>query len=456
MSKTTINYFQVKGLHGNSGRIVKLVFNDNTLVLIGENGAGKTTLLQLFYYIMSGQWPMLRKYAFDEIDIGINGDVFKIKHADVVKALGEGDNTFLRHLPSHVQEKALMLAAMQGDASFDKEFERMRMEYGIPMHYVHELRFNYEKNESRKNDALRKSLSGIRNNFKSKLLYLPTYRRIEQELGVIFNGVNLNELNQRTGGIQSRRNGDAYIELIEFGMNDVKEAINGRLNELSSFARLELNNLTFSYLGDILESKYQEVDVEQIKSVSQSELDNVLNRIRENVLSEKNKQHLRDIVSGMKRSRKKEGLDEHTKIISHYLAKLINFQKDLEKKEEEISQFCKICNQYMPNKQFTYDATKFKHSIVSADGREIQLQQLSSGEKQIVSLFSHIYLSEKSTYFALIDEPELSLSVPWQKKFLADIKSGKNCTGIFAVTHSPFIYDNGLRKYAHSIEEFVQ
>jgi predicted ATPase len=86
---------------------------------------------------------------------------------------------------------------------------------------------------------------------------------------------------------------------------------------------------------------------------------------------------------------------------------------------------------------------------------EIKLHHLSSGEKQIVSLFSHLYLSGGKKYFVLIDEPELSLSVPWQRKFLLDIKNADFCSGLVAVTHSPFIYDNELKKYAHGVGEFT-
>src|SRR5271155_60715 len=58
-------------------------------------------------------------------------------------------------------------------------------------------------------------------------------------------------------------------------------------------------------------------------------------------------------------------------------------------------------------------------------------------------------------YFVLIDEPELSLSVPWQRKFLVDIRSASFCVGLVAVTHSPFIYDNELKRYAHGLGEFI-
>jgi len=93
-------------------------------------------------------------------------------------------------------------------------------------------------------------------------------------------------------------------------------------------------------------------------------------------------------------------------------------------------------------------------SINLESGDEIKFRDLSSGEKQIISLFSQLYLTEDNQYFIIIDEPELSLSVPWQRKFLTDICESNYCSGIIAVTHSPFIFENELNRFAHSLNEF--
>ena len=58
-------------------------------------------------------------------------------------------------------------------------------------------------------------------------------------------------------------------------------------------------------------------------------------------------------------------------------------------------------------------------------------------------------------FLVLIDEPELSLSVPWQTKLISDMEKGACCGGIIAVTHSPFIFDNkAVDSYTHGLEEF--
>jgi predicted ATPase len=95
-----------------------------------------------------------------------------------------------------------------------------------------------------------------------------------------------------------------------------------------------------------------------------------------------------------------------------------------------------------------YDEVNFKIYIKPDGAAPIEFSMLSSGEKQIVSLFSHLYLSESQFYYVLIDEPELSLSVEWQNMLLPDIWNSGRCKFLLAVTHSPFICENEFDKYA--------
>ena len=72
----------------------------------------------------------------------------------------------------------------------------------------------------------------------------------------------------------------------------------------------------------------------------------------------------------------------------------------------------------------------------------IRENDLSDGKKQILSIFSKLYFKEKKDIILLIDEPEISLNINWQKELIPNIvKSGK-CSLIVATTHSPFIFQN--------------
>jgi len=451
---SSITRFEIKKLHGHKNIDLKLV--DNTLILVGENGAGKSTVLQLFYYLLSGQWSSMAKYQFESICMTIEKKKYTLRYADIEKSLLNIDRRALARLPPPVRHRVISLLEQTEGRLVTAELERVCEQYGIPLHYLLNEVDLFESSSNKEAQPLREALEGIRKSLKAQLLYLPTYRRIEQELSLIFKGLDERELRNRGKMLTDQKKEDTFVELIEFGMKDVDEAVNETRKELDRFARESLNNLTFSYLGDIVEHKYTTVDLKKIKNATKETIENILNRIQEPILSSANKQHLRGIIGSVNTDGEQ---NEHAQVICHYFTKLMKFHEELEAKEAKIVNFCRVCSEYMVSKEFKYDTSNFnftiRHKGTEFDSMEIKLQHLSSGEKQIVSLFSHLYLSGGKNYFVLIDEPELSLSVPWQRKFLLDIRNADFCTGLVAVTHSPFIYDNELKKYAHGLGEFV-
>jgi predicted ATPase len=141
----------------------------------------------------------------------------------------------------------------------------------------------------------------------------------------------------------------------------------------------------------------------------------------------------------------------------YLLQNLIDIYEKQKELDNSVKLFRDVCNKYLINKEVFYDESAIKIFIKSHFTRdEIKLSKLSSGEKQIVSIFSKVYLSEKNKRFiVLFDEPELSLSMIWQKQLLPDILDSKKCDFLLAVTHSPFIFDNELDRYAVGLSEYV-
>lgn len=446
--------FQIIGLHGNKNIDVRL--NENTLILVGENGSGKTTFLRILFHFLSGRWLSLVQFRFDYIVATIDGKEHIIRHEELSESFEKADRLFLGDLPFAFRRKIIeLIEAGQVDRA-SIEVHKMCDHYGMPFDMIMRRLERLEEPSKVQKKEIHKAIKKVQSAIAAQILYLPTYRRIERELGSIFEGVDLDDFRRRKGNFRPRETGDDYIELVEFGMKDVQVAIDRALGNLKEFARESLNNLTLGYLGDVVNQEYQNVGMKEIADVSEDTVRDVLNRIDENILTSEHKEHVFGVINS---ARSNTSPNEHSKIISHYFLKLLRFQAALQEKEKAISEFCVLCSEYIVDKRFVYDGTKFSFSIVPKDGKEIseqiELSDLSSGEKQIVSLFSHLYLSGQKSYFVLIDEPELSLSVPWQRRFLTDIRKGDFCAGLVAVTHSPFIYDNELRPYAHSLGEFV-
>lgn len=80
-------------------------------------------------------------------------------------------------------------------------------------------------------------------------------------------------------------------------------------------------------------------------------------------------------------------------------------------------------------------------NIISDESRPLNLIDLSSGEQhEFILLFDLIFKSSSNTIF-LIDEPEISLHIAWQKVFIRDLRDISDVTNFQSViaTHSPQI-----------------
>lgn len=454
-----LSKFTVKGLYG--AYDIALEFTDNRLILVGENGTGKTTCLKMFYYFITGQLNKFSMFEFDQVELCLSNQSCIALKKDHLLKQRVSDLRILKRLPPHIRQ-VVTLMTERGNLDFN-ELEKICRRYDYPYgRLLSVLRdddidlFQQEgSNESK--DILFNTISSIRKQFKGlNFIYLPTYRRIESEIKDIFNNIDEDDLRrdyQKSSSYDTE--GIKYIELVEFGMKDVKRAIYKRSTDLVEYSRESLNNLSLTYLGDIANHKYSSITVIQIRSIDKNGIIEMVNRADERILPEGSKEAILEILENKDQDK---NFTDHEKIIFHYLLKLNTVNLKIKKKEEGIMRFAQVCSKYITNKKIVYNSSDFSFKIFSElTEQEIELDALSSGEKQIVSLFSYLYLSEEEqNYFIIIDEPELSLSVDWQRQFLQDISDAEYCAGFFAVTHSPFIFENDLIKYTNGINMFIK
>lgn len=123
--------------------------------------------------------------------------------------------------------------------------------------------------------------------------------------------------------------------------------------------------------------------------------------------------------------------------------------------EERMPRFTKAFNRMFDNLSYSRIENENNHKVVSFEkfGRKVSIDNLSSGEKQVVYRGCFLLKDVSATKGALvfIDEPEISLHPNWQKKVLDYYKdifkdeNGNQTSQIFVVTHSPFIIHNESR-----------
>jgi energy-coupling factor transporter ATP-binding protein EcfA2 len=102
-----------------------------------------------------------------------------------------------------------------------------------------------------------------------------------------------------------------------------------------------------------------------------------------------------------------------------------------------IDRFVRIVNSLLTDKGIDF---KLSQGFTIANKLEVALKpaQLSSGEQQLLLLFCYVLIARDTSTIFMIDEPEISLNVKWQRQLvqsLLDITDGANIQFIFA-SHS--------------------
>lgn len=116
----------------------------------------------------------------------------------------------------------------------------------------------------------------------------------------------------------------------------------------------------------------------------------------------------------------------------------------------KINLFMGVVNKRFKHKKLEVNKDEgfiFRSTVVKVDDRfaEIPHSKLSSGEQHELVLFFKLIFGSSAGDLILVDEPELSLHISWQNKFINDLKdvAAMNNFSAIIATHSPdIIADN--------------
>jgi predicted ATPase len=474
LGKAILTEFSIFGLFAE--RDVCIPFESPVKILVSENGAGKTTILNTMYAVLNGNYQKLKSHEFERIRLSFSsGDVAEIGKEDLLPQKGHADFAQLAFFFDHIYDERGWTSG-QMSREFRPDISRRDLELFGKLEEVFQREHIYQlfarahrmsssshqtgatfrttaKAIGASEDELIQLLSNrtlhnyirryrtkrspkielaeqmIQKNFPFEKLYFPTYRRIEEDLKTLgYSGTELS-------GEQ---------KLIQFGMTDVEK----RLERLTS----EIKNSSVEWFskvnGEMLSQLVDGIKVvpKMLKSVKNPDtLRIVLDRIGENISSE-DKDHILSLIQ-----------TEDIKIskyhpLVYFLSNLIKIYDQQKQYDNAIKSFTKVCNEYLGDKSVVYNESRVSISVIrKKNGKPISLDKLSSGEKQMISLFSKLYLDTSNKAALLFDEPELSLSIEWQKQLLPHIVNSNKCSFMIVMTHSPFIFENALDSCASDL-----
>jgi ABC-type lipoprotein export system ATPase subunit len=102
-----------------------------------------------------------------------------------------------------------------------------------------------------------------------------------------------------------------------------------------------------------------------------------------------------------------------------------------------IARYVNLLRDFMTDKQI--EAGLNSELSIKKRDTEIEIDNLSSGEKQLLIILTEALLQRGESYIYLADEPELSLHIEWQEKVISALRSLNPRSQVIVATHSPEI-----------------
>lgn len=133
-----------------------------------------------------------------------------------------------------------------------------------------------------------------------------------------------------------------------------------------------------------------------------------------------------------------------TKSFFDYRMRMLNYPKEATLIEKRINKFFGIVNEMFGETGKVIEIDKESNRLIfKIKTVSIELEQLSSGEKQMLLILLTVFLQEEQPCVLLMDEPEISLHIAWQDKLISIIRELNPRCQLILTTHSPSIFANG-------------
>jgi len=391
--------------------------DENILILTGLNGFGKTMILNIIYSLFNKHFLFFNKLSFQKINISLDSDVY----IEISKKSGTSSSVIYTFYRSGKEIDKFEM--------FDNDGTEQRIinaiisfQNGGNGGYIilgdrKDTKWSYEQLEQLPEEMYNNIFNIKSKNILEILNLIKVHFIKEQRLFQrVSNNKKLNSIENEQANM---------VATIQLFAEELNQTILQSLQE-------------FFQISQDLDSSFPKRLLTESDKISIKEFNKRFNIVRE-------KQKLLRLY-GLSQSEQDvpEYNENDSKVLLVYL-------KDTEKKLSffdnllaKIELFTKILNEHrFTFKQIFVNREKgfyFKNS----NGKELSLIDLSSGEQHEVILLYELIFNSKPNTLVLIDEPELSLHISWQKEFLKDIIKIIELQNVQVIiaTHAPAIIND--------------
>jgi len=433
-----IKNFEAQKIHGYLN--YNIDFDNRLTFLIGINGTGKTSVLKLILGLISPSFDYLNNIDFEKVELKCYDELF-------------GD--FIISSKPVEQGKLILSLILEGREPIEGLIEK------IPLTLFNQL--SSDDRGSRMRDLIErfdqeKVVQEIKNlttplflgldrrvyegqdidRMRQNFLFRRRYREFPQNdplnvslmdiQEVIYDYVRI--IASKQPQINQDFKNKILIQSFEFLesqdinlVKDFKELRKKKDEALSAFDNLKIIGFT----------KQVNNFFDQLESV----LKEIRNRQKNRQEDEINAESIEFFQKWFNNQPQLQRIDKLIQFNQAYQSEIENLYEPLEKVKTIINQFFSESHKEMLIDSEGTITIKFKN------GKEAKLFELSSGEKQIITMLGHLIFFEekfkKKQGIFIIDEPEVSLHLAWQEIFVRSIMEASPNTQFILATHSPAI-----------------
>lgn len=479
---SVVEAFGIRGLYGY--RSISLSSEFAATILIARNGTGKTTLLGALDAFLRQQFSRLRDLDFEEIYCKIRGIDHELtltrQDLDSFLDVAPGEeflNEFVKFSRGLESSPTLVFRFLSEEWPSLKADFRSAADNTTFAAILRTTDFNTRKAidiceklssgllaRSPKLSAISETLQKVLAGF--DIVYLPTYRRVELALGK-----DSSELPHRKKRPKFNvAAGSLFTGDIQFGLADISERLSEMNTRIVSESNSGYRQISANIINELIDGSYERETDANREIPSRDDLQLFFSRLERS----RRVESYPISIPNLDKIYSEDGVpDQSGKFLNYFLSQLGTVIRATTDIERSVQDFVSSCNKYLLSEEVStllpavdlivngrlIDGKKLRlnrkdlkvHVESVPEGRQISLDALSSGEKQMISLFAKLFLYE-GPKIVLIDEPELSLSIDWQRHILVDVMNAPLCRQLIAITHSPFVFDNDLEPFARSLQ----
>lgn len=413
----------------------KLDFRQGENFLVGINGCGKTTVLNLIRWILEPCLPELCTLQHDLIKIEVKHEKYLysiqsriLKNKHVLKVVTKDKSRDFKPIRTTL---AVVPRQMRGDRGIEDIGTDIRTHYEHLSPEDHEI---------------------ATWNFLIKELPSPVFIGLERSI----ENIPLDQRVRRRWRYPMTIEGATPLTIATTLMRDAFNTSRRRLVEINDELNRQVLELSFSgVLHSGLEPRLHSRSdtAKKIKKLKARFENTAMKNVYSKALSAEGVRsaivnYLGELSSLLNGKSGDENiwvtLNQHN---FDRAVKMLDLFEENEKKarevQQEITRFSNAVNMFIGDsgKSIHFDNdTGIPYFRAHASSEDLRLSELSSGEVQVIVLLSYFAFLAKRGSPIVIDEPELSLHVQWQKNLVNAVKRvmPEECQTIMA-THSPEI-----------------